>query len=102
MAARRKKKTAEQIASELAPGGAKRAAERRAVYEMLWQTPSYLKLHALKDRLGPAWNRADAFQNHPGGSPAKAANLSKRLTRVHKKINKVESAALMKKLGVSW
>lgn len=104
MAARKKKKTqsADDFAASLAPGGKERAAERRAVYEELWQRPGYVKLHALKDRLGPAWNRADAFQHQHGGSPAKASALGKRFDRVVKKINRVESAALMKKLGVSW
>lgn len=75
---------------------------RRAVYAALWETPKYVKLHALKDRLGPIWNRADAFQHTPGGSPEKATKLRARLGRVHRRLNKLEEEALYKKLGVRY
>ena len=79
-----KRRTAEEI---------KRDAyiEARAkVFQELQSNPRYQKAFALKDRLGKAWNRADAFKEKT------ADNLSKRFSAVNRKIGLIEDRELAK------
>ncbi len=64
------------------------AKARAAVFAACWADPKYLALNALKDRLGKAWNIADAYHE------PKAERLSKRLTRVNRAIGAFEDRAL--------
>lgn len=64
------------------------AHSRASVFASCWQQPTYLSLHARKDRIGAAWNRADA-QGRP-----EAVRLGKVLDRIVSRITAFEDSAL--------
>lgn len=61
---------------------------REQAWKNLWADPKYLRLHARKDAIAKAWNMADAYKQ------PEAAELSKRLTRANKALQKYEDARL--------
>ncbi len=66
------------------------SAPRAAVFASLWSDPKYVRLHARKDKLGRAWNVADARKE------PQAAAAEKRFMAAIRRVQKYEDAALIK------
>lgn len=65
-----------------------RGMTREQVWKALWSDPKYIRLHERKDRIGKAWNEADANKR------PEATHLSEQFTRANKAIQRYEDAAL--------
>lgn len=50
-------------------------------FEKLWKDPKYVALHEHKDKVGHAWNMADAYKNTKAGDPEKAERLKEAYDR---------------------
>lgn len=74
----------------------KKVSPREAVFAALWNDKRYLRLHAYKDSVGKAWNRADAWKHTKSGDPKEAERLSRMHHRAMARLQRYEDAALRK------
>lgn len=74
---------------------------RAAVFAALWSDPAYLALNETKEAALKAWNRADAYKNHPAHRPGELEAAETACTAALKACTEYENAAL-KAAGFPW